>query len=133
MGAKTGRGTGFKVENQYVLKRTLDPEYAELMALAHALAKTHGSLISYTSLVITKLATGEMLNSHVDDKNHGNIPNHTICFANYKGGQLQIERPNQTGVKEWQIVGVSKTWVSFYAKSVTHRVTEVKEGTRYSV
>eukprot|EP00971_Amphidinium_carterae_P300475 5969978-Amphidinium_carterae.1 len=35
--------------------------------------------------------------------------------------------------KEWQIVGISKTWVSFYAKSLTHRVTEVTEGTRYSV
>eukprot|EP00971_Amphidinium_carterae_P344371 6484731-Amphidinium_carterae.1 len=133
MGAKTGRGTGFKVENPYVLKRTLDPDYAELMELAHALAKTHERSISYTSLVVTKLATGEKLNSHVDDKNHGNIPNHTFCFGDYKGGQLQVERPNQNGVKEWQIVGVSKTWVSFYAKSLTHRVTKVTEGTRYSV
>eukprot|EP00971_Amphidinium_carterae_P116673 2310832-Amphidinium_carterae.1 len=59
--------------------------------------------------------------------------NHTICFGNCKSGQLQIERPNQKGVKEWQIIGISKTWVSFYAKSLTHRVTKVKEGTRYSV
>eukprot|EP00971_Amphidinium_carterae_P092366 1828629-Amphidinium_carterae.1 len=104
MGAKTGRGTGFVVEHPYVLKRTLEPEYSELLDLVHSLAKTHERSISYTSLVITKLATGEKLNSHV-------------------------ERLNQNGVKEWQIVGIAKTWVSFYAKSLTHRVTEVVEGT----
>eukprot|EP00971_Amphidinium_carterae_P207144 4109612-Amphidinium_carterae.1 len=124
MGAKTGRGTGFKVENQYVLKRTLDPEYSELLELVHTLAKTHERSISYTSFVVAKLAKGEKLDSHVDDKNHGNIPNHTICFGDYKGGQLQVERLNQKGLKEWQIVGVARTWVSFYAKSLRHRVTE---------
>eukprot|EP00971_Amphidinium_carterae_P005320 106154-Amphidinium_carterae.1 len=67
----------------------LDPAYSELLDLARSLAKTHERSISYTSLVVTKLVTGEKLNSHVDDKNHGYIPNHTICFGDYKGGQLQ--------------------------------------------
>eukprot|EP00971_Amphidinium_carterae_P319519 6350253-Amphidinium_carterae.1 len=48
-------------------------------------------------------------------------------------GHLQVERLNKDGVKEWQLVGLDKVWVSFYARSMVHRVSEVKTGYRYSV
>eukprot|EP00971_Amphidinium_carterae_P208939 4145054-Amphidinium_carterae.6 len=133
MGAKTGRGTGFDVEHQYVLKNTLEEDKTELLEAVHALARTHVSQISYTSVVVTKLEAGQMLNPHVDNKNHGNIRNHTICFGEYEGGQLQVERLNKNGVLEWQLVGLTKMWVSSYAGSMMHRVSEVTTGARYSV
>eukprot|EP00971_Amphidinium_carterae_P092742 1836533-Amphidinium_carterae.1 len=124
MGAKTGRGTGFVVEHQYVLKKTLEEDKAELLEAVHALARTHVGQISYTSVVVTKLKAGQGLNPHMDNKNHGYIPNHTICFGDFEGGHREVERLNKKGVKEWQLVGVDKMWVSFYARSLVHRVSE---------
>eukprot|EP00971_Amphidinium_carterae_P123151 2438506-Amphidinium_carterae.1 len=34
---------------------------------------------------------------------------------------------------EWQLVGMDVMWVSFYARSMMHRVSEVTKGYRYSV
>eukprot|EP00971_Amphidinium_carterae_P099074 1959167-Amphidinium_carterae.2 len=133
MGAKTGRGTGFDVQHQYVLKKTLEEDKKELLEAVHALAKTHVGQISYTSVVVTKLKAGQGLNCHVDNKNHGHIPNHTICFGDFEGGHLEVERPNKKGDKEWQLVGVDRMWISFYARSMMHGVSEVKQGVRYSV
>eukprot|EP00971_Amphidinium_carterae_P126336 2502725-Amphidinium_carterae.1 len=111
MGAKTGRGSGFDVEHP--LKNTLDSEKTELRDAVHALAKTHGSHISYTSFVVAKLEKGDkvkLVNPHVDTKNDCNVPNHTVCFGNYEGGHLQVERQGQDGNMEWQIVGLKKKW-----------------------
>eukprot|EP00971_Amphidinium_carterae_P013601 267943-Amphidinium_carterae.1 len=59
MGVKTGRGTGFDVKYQYVLKKTLDEDKAELRALIHELARTHAGQISYTSVVVSRLKEGQ--------------------------------------------------------------------------
>eukprot|EP00971_Amphidinium_carterae_P119406 2365117-Amphidinium_carterae.1 len=103
MGAKTGRGTGFEVEYQYVLKKTLDEDKSELRDAIHELARTHAGQISYTSFVVSRPKEGQGLNPHVDNKNHCHLPNHTICFGDFEGGHLQVERLNKQGVKEWQL------------------------------
>eukprot|EP00971_Amphidinium_carterae_P092434 1830052-Amphidinium_carterae.2 len=83
--------------------------------------------------VVTKLEPGEKINPHKDNKNDGNVPNHTICFGNFECGHLQVERLDRDGNPQWQMIGLTKAWVSFYARSLKHRVTEVKDGARYSV
>eukprot|EP00971_Amphidinium_carterae_P086940 1720210-Amphidinium_carterae.1 len=133
MGAKTGRGTGNPVEFKYVLKNTFDPEKAELLKALHALAGTHPNHISYTSVVVTKLKKGQGIKPHRDVKNDDNVPNHTICFGNYGGGQLQVERESSQGVLAWELVGLPEAWISFYARSLKHKVAEIEIGERYSI
>eukprot|EP00971_Amphidinium_carterae_P297008 5900456-Amphidinium_carterae.1 len=133
MGAKTGRGTGFDTEFKYVIKNTLDPQKEELRRALHSLAGLHPQNISYTSMVVTKLHAGQEVGPHRDVKNDDSVPNHTICFGDYGGGLFQVMRQTENGSDAWEIIGLAKTWVSFYAKSLRHKVSEVTKGCRYSV
>eukprot|EP00971_Amphidinium_carterae_P075775 1497311-Amphidinium_carterae.2 len=118
MGAKTGRGTGFDAEFKYVTKNTLDPQKEELRKALHSLASLHPQNISYTSVVVTKLHAGQEVGPHRDVKNDDSVPNHTICFGNFEGGLFQVMRQTENGSDAWEIVGLARTWVSFYAKSL---------------
>eukprot|EP00971_Amphidinium_carterae_P298087 5923183-Amphidinium_carterae.1 len=126
MGAKTGRGTGFDAEFKYVLKNTLDPQKEELRKALHSLASLHPQNISYTSVVVTKLHAGQEVGPHRDVKNLNgdSIPNHTICFGNFEGGLFQVTRQTESGSDALEIIGLARTWVSFYAKSLRHKVSE---------
>eukprot|EP00971_Amphidinium_carterae_P032729 644377-Amphidinium_carterae.2 len=133
MGARTGRGTRFDTEHKYVLKNTLDPQKEELRKALHSLASLHPQNISYTSVVVTKLHVGQEVGPHRDLKNDDSVPNHTICFGNFEGGLFQVARKIESDSNVWELIGLARTWVSFYAKSLKHKVSEVTRGTRYSV
>ena len=104
-GAQTGRGS----DNGCVINRTYEAKYARLIEVGHKLAQAaNGTALPYLGFQILKLERGQTLNQHRDYHNHPDYPNRTMRFGQYTGGSLQTLR-------------------------VTHRVTEVIRGNRYSI
>ena len=69
-GAQPGRGS----DDGCVIKRTLDPRYAQLIQLVHKLAQVvEGQALPYLVFQILKLEQGQVLNQHRDYHNHPDL------------------------------------------------------------
>ena len=117
------------MERGCVVRRTYETQYSELIKLVQSLAQSTVAIaLSYLGTQILKLEKGQKLSQHRAYRSHSDYSNHTLNFGKFKGGNLQMLRE-----------GVGRSYdrervqLSFDVLKLTHRVTEVTSGIRYSV
>ena len=81
--------------------------------------------MAFTSVVINKYGPGDEMGAHVDDNALGHHMQVVVIFGTYEGGDLLIQGPDGTETRLGN--GVHK-----FNASLSHRVSEVTSGTRYS-